>query len=99
MSDIFITSYVPARTSGRGLRSCGVIAALARLGPVEVAYLPFGAGAPASDPEADESVTLHRLEPSRGARRLLAALRALAGGAPWDIAKAVSPQVVAFARE
>jgi glycosyltransferase involved in cell wall biosynthesis len=98
MSDIFITSYVPARTSGRGLRSCGVIAALAHLGPVEVAYLPFGGAGPAADLEADERITLRRIEPSRGAGRLLAALRAVAAGSPWDIAKAVSPELVDVAR-
>jgi glycosyltransferase involved in cell wall biosynthesis len=99
MSDLFITSYVPARTSGRGLRSCGVISALARLGEVEVAYSPFGAGNPAPDLEADERVTLRRLEPSRGPRRLLAALRAAAAGAPWALAKAVSPELVATAHQ
>src|SRR3954447_6696102 len=98
MSDIFITSYVPARTSGRGLRSCGVIAALTRLGPVEVAYLPFGGGSPAADLQADERIRLRRIEPSRGAGRLLAALRTVAAGTPWDIAKAVSPELVDVAR-
>ncbi|HEY7630976.1 MAG TPA: glycosyltransferase [Thermoleophilaceae bacterium] len=76
-----------------------MIAALARHGPVEVAYLPFGGGTPAADLEADERITLRRIEPSRGAGRLAAALRAAAAGAPWDIAKAVSPEVVAVARE
>jgi glycosyltransferase involved in cell wall biosynthesis len=99
MSDLFITSYPPVRTSGRGVRTCSVIMALARLGPIEVAYLPFGGANAAKDLQADERVTLRRLEPSRGVRRLLAAARAIAAGAPKDLARSVSPEVMAVARQ
>lgn len=98
MTDLLITSYTPARTNGRGVRTCSVIAALARLTEVEVAYVPFGGGAPASDLEADENVTLRRIDPSRGPRRLLAAARAFASGATVDFARAVSPEVMAAVR-
>jgi glycosyltransferase involved in cell wall biosynthesis len=96
--DIFLTSYVPNRGNGRGVRSCSVIAALARLGEVEVVYVPHGAGAPAADLAAHERVTLRRLEPSRGPARLLTAGWALAAGATWDLARAVSPEVMRAAR-
>jgi len=99
MTDLLITSYTPARTSGRGVRTCGVIAALARLGEVEVAYVPFGADAPAADLAATESITLRRIDPSRGARRAVAAAWAVARGATPGLARAVSPEIVAAARD
>jgi polysaccharide biosynthesis protein PslH len=96
--DVFLTSYVPNRSNGRGVRSCGVIAALARLGEVEVVYVPHGGGSPAADLEADERVTLRRLEPTRGAARLATAAWATGAGATWDLARAVSPEVMKAAR-
>ena len=91
---ILLTSYSPARNSGRGLRTCGVIAALARSGEVTVAYVPFAGEAPAADLLGDARVTLRAIAPSRGPRRLLSALRALARGAPWGLAKTAFPQAV-----
>lgn len=76
-----------------------MITALSRLGPVEVAYLPFGGGEPARDLQQDERVTVRRIDASRGPRRLLAAGRALAAGAPKDLARAVSPELMAAARD
>jgi polysaccharide biosynthesis protein PslH len=98
VADLVITSYTPARTTGRGVRTCGVIQALSRLGDVEVAYVPFGGGSPAADLVAAENVTLRRIDPSRGPRRLLSAARAFARGATLDFARAVSPEVMAAAR-
>ncbi|HEX6459532.1 MAG TPA: glycosyltransferase [Thermoleophilaceae bacterium] len=99
MPDLVITSYTPARTTGRGVRTCGIIQALARLGDVEVAYVPFGGGSPASDLAAAKNVTLRRVDPSRGPRRLFTAGWALARGATFDFARAVSPEVMAVARD
>jgi glycosyltransferase involved in cell wall biosynthesis len=99
VTDLLITSYTPTRTNGRGVRTCSVITALACLGEVEVAYVPFGGGKPASDLEANENVRLRRIDPSRGPRRLLTAGRAFASGATVDFARAVSPEVMAIARE
>ncbi len=96
-SSILFTSYSPARNSGRGLRTCGVISALADHGPVTVAYVPFGGEQPAADLAGDERIALRALAPSKGPRRLLAALRALTRGAPWGLAKTASPQAVAQA--
>jgi glycosyltransferase involved in cell wall biosynthesis len=98
LSDLLLTSYVPNRTTGRGLRTCGVIAALARRGPVEVAWVPFGGGEPAHDLIEDGRISLRRIDSSRGPRRLLAALLATSRGAPWDHSKAVSPEVIATIR-
>ncbi len=80
------------------MRSCSVIAALAQLGPVEVAYVPFGGDEPAADIAADARIALHRVEPSRGALRLVTAVVAAAHGATIDFARAASPELVRAAR-
>jgi glycosyltransferase involved in cell wall biosynthesis len=98
LSHFVVSAYAPARTSGRGVRSCSVIAALAQLGPVEVAYVPFDGGEPAADLAADERVALHRVEPSRGALRVMTALVAAAHGATIDFARAASPELIRAAR-
>jgi len=75
-----------------------VIAALARLGDVEVVYVPHGGGSPAADLEENERIALRRLDPSRGPGRLASAAWATAAGATWHLAKAVSPEVMRAAR-
>lgn len=95
---IFVTSYLPTRTNGRGLRTCGVITALARLGPVEVVYVPFGDGAPAADLVADERITLRELRPSRGVLRALSAAAITLTGTPWGLAQGASPEMLALLR-
>lgn len=98
MDDILITPFTPARTSGRGLRTCAVIAAMARRRTVEVVYVPFGGGAVDPALAADPGVRLLELAPSRGAARILAVLRALAHGVPWGLARGVSPELIAAAK-
>lgn len=98
MDDLFLTPFTPARTSGRGLRSCGVIAALARRRTVGVAYVGFGGGSPDAALAADPRVELREVVPSRGAARLLAVARALGAGAPWGWARGVSPELIAAAQ-
>lgn len=97
MSDLFVTSHTPVLGTGRALRTFGVVAALARLGPVEVAYVAFDAAAPAAAYEQLPGVTLRRLEASRGARRASAYVRARTQGVPAGLARAVSPELVAAA--
>ena len=46
MTDLVVTAHTPALGTGRALRTYGVVAALARNGPVEVAYVPFGGPSP-----------------------------------------------------
>ena len=43
MSDLLVTAITPTLGSGTGLRTYGVVAALARRGPVEVVYVVWGA--------------------------------------------------------
>jgi polysaccharide biosynthesis protein PslH len=90
---LLISSYSPTRTSGRGLRTCGIIDALARNGRVTVAYVPFGGEEPAADIVANERITLLPISPSRGLGRLLRSSSALVHGAPWGLARTVSPEV------
>ena len=49
MSDLLVTAITPTLGSGTGLRTYGVVAALARHGPVEVAYVVWGAPEPAPE--------------------------------------------------
>lgn len=93
-NSVLITSYSPARGTGRGLRTCGVIAALARDGEVTIAYVPFGGEPPAADLASDPRIALRAIAPTRGPRRMLAILSALARGAPWGLAKTASAEAV-----
>jgi glycosyltransferase involved in cell wall biosynthesis len=97
MSDLLVTSHTPVLGSGRALRTYGVVAALARSGPVEVAYVAFDAAAPSAAYAQLPGVTLRRLEASRGARRALAYARARLQGVPGDLARAISPELAAAA--
>ncbi len=101
MADLILSSVTPTLGSGTGLRSYGVTAALARHGPVEVAYVVFGAADPADVYRQLSGVTLRPLHASRGLVRALAFARARARGVPGDLARGVSPaltQVVQSSR-
>jgi glycosyltransferase involved in cell wall biosynthesis len=91
MSDLLITSTIPNISSGSGLRTYGVAAALARHGPVEVAFVPFGGTHPAAAFEAVSGLTLRSLGSSRGLRRGAEYARARLRGVPGGYARGVSP--------
>ena len=95
MSTLLVTSYTPALGSGRGMRTYGLVRALALLGPVDLLYTRFGTATPG--PEFAD-VALHEVVPGRGPRRLLAAARALAAGTPWPVARGVSAELPRAAR-
>jgi polysaccharide biosynthesis protein PslH len=95
MSTLLVTSYTPTLGSGRGMRTYGLVRALALLGPVDVLYARFGAAAPAPEYAA---VGLHEVVPRRNLSRLLIALRALAAGAPRPVARGVSAELARAAR-
>lgn len=94
MSQLLVTPMTPALSSGAGLRTYGVVAALARHGPVEVVYATFGAARP--DPAYDrlDGVTLRALVATRGVRRALSYAAARVRGVPNDLARAMSPELV-----
>lgn len=93
MTAILVTSMTPRLGSGVALRTYGVTAALARLGPVEIRYVAFGAPAPSSEYGRLPGVTLTALHASRGLARVLAFARARAQGVPRDLARGVSAEL------
>jgi glycosyltransferase involved in cell wall biosynthesis len=95
--ELVVTSLTPTLTSGTGLRTFGVIAALARHRPVEVAYIVHDGDAPAPEYDAIECVSMRPLSASRGLRRGLEYARARGRGVPRDLARAVSPELAAAA--
>jgi glycosyltransferase involved in cell wall biosynthesis len=98
VSSLVVSSYTPALGSGRGLRTYGIVRALAVHEPVALLYARFGAPEPSAEFRSIDGVTLHEVRPSRGARRALAAARALAAGTPLPVARGVSSELAAAAR-
>ena len=93
MTDILVTSMTPRLGSGVALRTYGVTAALARLGPVEVRYIAFGAPAPSPEYARLPGVTMTALHASRGLARALTFARASVRGIPRDLARGVSAEL------
>jgi polysaccharide biosynthesis protein PslH len=98
VSDLLVTSMTPTLGSGAGLRTYGVVAALARDHPVEVAYVTWGAEQPAAEYRRLANVTLRALHASRDPARLLEFARARIRGVPVGLARGVSPALGEAAR-
>jgi hypothetical protein len=98
MSTLVLTGFTPTRATGTGVRTFGVVAALARLGPVDLAYRPVGAPEPDPAYAALDRVSLHALPAGRGPRRALAYATARARGVPHDLARGAAPELVSAAR-
>jgi hypothetical protein len=94
MTDILVTSITPSLGTGVALRTYGVTAALARVGPVEIRYVVFGAPVPSPEYERLPGVTLTALHPSRGVARGVAFARARVQGVPRELARGVSAELV-----
>jgi glycosyltransferase involved in cell wall biosynthesis len=93
MATLVVSSFTPAINSGRGLRTYGIVRALAATGPVDVLYVRFGQRGPDRAYRDLERVRLHEVVSSRGARRAMAYLRARTLGAPPAVARGVSPDL------
>jgi len=93
MRTVFVTPFVPAVGTGTTRRTLSLVHALARLGPVEVAYAPFGPGEPEAALAATNGVSLRAVAPSRGLRRGVAYARARAAGTPDGFARGASPEL------
>jgi glycosyltransferase involved in cell wall biosynthesis len=93
--DLIVSSFTPTLRSGGPVRTYGITKALARNGPLDFVYVPFGADAPAPEYLELEGVELHAVPSSRGPRRALAFARALAAGTPRNFARGVSPELLA----
>ncbi len=91
MRSIIATSFTPTLDSGRGRRTYGVVAALARHGEVDLIYGRFGADRPDHRYEELPNITFHPVERPGLLARLPAYARARIGGVPGDYARAVWP--------
>lgn len=98
MDHLIVSSITPTLSSGTGLRTFGVTAALARHNAVELAYVVWGERAPASAYGQLGNVRLCELGASRDLRRALEYARARARGVPDGVARGVSPSLLAAAR-
>ena len=90
---LLVSSHTPALGSGRGLRTYGLVRALAAHGPVDLLYTRFGPAEPAAAYREIPGLALHEVRPSRGLRRALAFARARAGGVPSPLARGVSAEM------
>jgi len=79
------------------MRSYGIVRALSEHRGVDLLYTRFDAPEPDAAYRAIPGLELHESIASRGPRRAAAYARALAGGAPNWIARAVSPDLAAAA--
>jgi glycosyltransferase involved in cell wall biosynthesis len=95
--DLLVTSITPTLASGTGLRTYGVIAALARHRAVDVAYIVHNGNTPAPEYATLPTVTMFPLSASRGLRRGLAYARARRRGVPDDLARGISPELAGAA--
>jgi glycosyltransferase involved in cell wall biosynthesis len=91
--DLIVTSVTPNLKTGRGVRTYGVTAALARHRRVEVAYAVFDWPTPAPEYAALSNVTFRPLEVSRGAARAAEYVRARLRRVPSGFARGVSPEL------
>lgn len=94
---LLVSSYTPARGSGRGVRTYGLARALAAHGPVDLLYSRFDRPEPAAEFRAIDGLTLHEAVPGRGPRRALAYARARVAGVPAPVARGVSGEVARVA--
>lgn len=95
--DLVVTSLTPTLASGTGLRTYGVVAALARHRGVDVAYVVHGGDTPAPEYATLGNVRMIPLSASRGLRRGLEYARARVRGVPDDLARGISPELAGAA--
>lgn len=95
--DVVVSSLTPTLTSGTGLRTYGVVAALALRRPVQVVYIVHGADTPAPEYGSLEAVRMLPLAASRGPRRGWQYARARLRGVPDDLARGISPELAGAA--
>ena len=93
MTTLLVTSYAPALGSGRGVRTFGIVRALAMLGPVTVLHGRFGGGDPSPEFLAIEGASYRALPAVTRPRRALAMARGLVAGVPAPVARGVLPNV------
>ena len=91
--DLLVVARTPVLGTGAGVRTYGVVRALALHRPVDLLYARFGAPSPSREYERVPNVAFHAVTPSRRARRAIAYARARAAGTPDGWARAVSDEL------
>ena len=94
MATLIVTPFTPREGSGRGLRTVGVVRALARTDDVEVAYAEFDGTNVAPALERDPRISLRRMHASRGVARAYVYARARLAGTPRAFARGVVPELI-----
>jgi glycosyltransferase involved in cell wall biosynthesis len=92
--DLFISAFAPTLGSGRATRTYTVVRALAALGPLDLAYVPFESDEPSPLYRAIDGIEFHPIHPSRGARRAFTYAARRAAGHPSGVARGASPEIV-----
>ena len=94
---VLATPYAPTGATGGSRRVISLLAALDRLGPVTLAYVPFSGEEPSRELARLENLDIVAVAPSRGAGRLRAYARARVAGAPDGFARGASSELAAAA--
>lgn len=94
---VVATPYAPTGATGGSRRVLSLLAALDRLGPVTLVYVPFSGERPAAELCALTRLSIRAVSPSRGVRRAGAYARARLAGAPDGFARGASPELAAAA--
>ena len=92
--DLYISTYSPSLGSGRAQRTYACVRALAMLGPLDLAYVPFDGQGPSPEYAAIDGLELHPIHPSRRMRRATTYASMRARGVPHNFARGVSPELV-----
>jgi glycosyltransferase involved in cell wall biosynthesis len=92
--DLYVSTFAPIMGSGRAMRTYTCVRALAMLGPLDLAYIPYDGDDPAPEYQAIEGLRFHRIVPTRGLRRASVYLSKRAQGIPDDCCRGVSPELI-----
>jgi glycosyltransferase involved in cell wall biosynthesis len=92
--DLIVTPYTPSTSTGRGLRTYGIVRALSAARGLDILYVRFGAEQPDAVFRAVPNVSFVGVEAGRGPRRVAAFLGAVGAGVPADFARGVSPELI-----
>jgi len=94
---LLVTTHTPILTSGRAVRTYGVVRALAERGGLELLYRRFEGERPDERFGAIAGCTMHEVVSPRSPRRALAYVRGRHAGVPASLARGISPELAAAA--
>lgn len=98
MRNLIATPFTPLVSTGQGLRLYAIARVLAARGGARILYTPFGADQPSPEFGRVENLELRAVDSARNIGRLAAFARALLAGAPFDMARGASADLLAVAR-